>query len=100
MKYHIGLSLRFKDKNTHIILEKPSVFCRIIFTMTLYDFFSNSFSLNFPNIRENRNSETITIRYDVGHPVSQLQSSNLKRFEFDYINVRLFKPPTSIIDLT
>ena len=43
--YHIGLSLHLKDKNTHIILEKPRI------------------------SRENRNLEPITIRFDVGHPV-------------------------------
>ena len=37
--YHIGLSLRFKDKNTHIILENPSIICKKNFTMALYDFF-------------------------------------------------------------
>ena len=51
--YQIGLSLRFKDKNTHIILY-----------YTLY--------LNFPISGENRNLEPITIRYDVGRPVYKL----------------------------
>ena len=36
--YQIGSSLRFKDKNTHIILENPSNFCKKYFTMALYDF--------------------------------------------------------------
>ena len=36
--YQIGLSLRFKDKNTHIILEKPSIFCKKYFKMALHDF--------------------------------------------------------------
>ena len=31
--YQIGLILRFKDKNTHIILEKPSIFCKKYFKM-------------------------------------------------------------------
>ena len=38
VSYHIGLSLRSKDKNTHIILEKPSIFCKKVFTMALCDF--------------------------------------------------------------
>ena len=33
--YQIGSSLRFKDKNTHIILENPSNFCKTYFTMAL-----------------------------------------------------------------
>ena len=37
--YHIGLPPRFKDKNTHKVLEKPSIFCEKMFTMALYDFF-------------------------------------------------------------
>ena len=61
--FHIGLFLRFKDKNTHIILEKPSIICKKFFT-------KNAFSLNFPISRENRNLEPINIRYDVGHPVT------------------------------
>ena len=36
--YQIGLSLRFKDKNTHIILEKPSIFCKKYFKIALHDF--------------------------------------------------------------
>ena len=33
-------------------------------------FLNDSFYLNFPISRENRNLEPITIRYDVGHPLS------------------------------
>ena len=36
--YQIGSSLRFKDKNTHIILENPSNFCKKYFKMALHDF--------------------------------------------------------------
>ena len=36
--YHIGLSLRLKDKNTRIILEKSSIICKKNFPMALYDF--------------------------------------------------------------
>ena len=39
----------------------------------IYDFLNDSFSLNFPISRENRNLELITIRYDVGHPVENRQ---------------------------
>ena len=66
--YHIGLSLRFKDKNKHIIIEKPNNICKKLCTMA-YDFKNDSFSFNFPITRENRNLEPITIRYDAGHPV-------------------------------
>ena len=39
-----------------------------------YTIFKNdSFALNFPISRENRNLEPITIRYDVGHPVEYIQ---------------------------
>ena len=62
--YYIGLSLPFKDKNTQIILEKPSIFCKKYFTMALYHFLkNNSFFLHFSISRENGNLEPITIRY-------------------------------------
>ena len=49
-------------------------------------FFNDSFFFKFPISRENRNLEPITIRFDVGHPVSlvcdllflELLSTNFK----------------------
>ena len=71
--YQIGSSLRFKDKNMHIILENPIIFCKKYFKMALHDFLKcNSFYLNFPISGENRNLEPITIRFDVGHPVEPI----------------------------
>ena len=79
--YHIGLSLRFKDKNTHIILKNTSNKIRTLYLKILvistrnilqwpYTIFENdSFHLNFSISSENRNLELITIRFDVGHPV-------------------------------
>ena len=68
MSYRIIFTLY--DKNAYIILEKPSIFCKKVFTIiALYYFFNDSFSLNFPISRENSNLEPITIRSDVGHPV-------------------------------
>ena len=68
--FHIRLSPRFRAKNTHIMLEKPIIFCKNIFTMALYNFFKWFIFLKFFYYsRENRNLDPITIRYDVGHPV-------------------------------
>ena len=37
--YHLGLSLLLKDKNMHMILKKPSIFCKKIFNDGLIRFF-------------------------------------------------------------
>ena len=50
--------------------------------MALYDFKKDSFFLNFPVSRENRNLEPITIRYDVGHPLYNTRKKTFKNVTF------------------
>ena len=58
------------NKDTWIQSVPNLVFSGRKFLQWPFTFFlKDSFSLNFPISRENRNLEPITIRYDVGHPV-------------------------------